>query len=390
MPLEKNKKQHQKWMLLEFALVLGLFAPFLLGRVEKAIAAPSLQNNIRGNQCPDCHTKPDKKKDLESGETLYLTIDPEIFSASAHGEAELACEDCHTDPGVRHFPHRGELPETQREFSLQMVESCTKCHQEEHDKTLDSTHAQALSEGNTNAAICTDCHNPHEQHRLTNEATGELLPEARLAIPQTCARCHSTIYDVYAESVHGSALTNEDNLDVPTCIDCHGVHDIGDPTTADFRLQSPKLCADCHNDPERMDKYGIPTNVFDTYVSDFHGTSVLLFEQRSPDQEVNKPVCFDCHGTHDIYSPDNPEHGIAVKENLLNTCERCHPDASENFSDAWLSHYVPDLEHYPIVYYVDLFYKILIPLVIGGMLIFVASDILRRLTDRVKGGKNHE
>jgi len=91
MPLEKNKKQHQKWILIGFALVLGLFALFLLGTVNRVVAAPSLQNNTRGNQCTDCHTKPDKKMDLESGETLYLTIDTEIFAASAHGEAELAC-----------------------------------------------------------------------------------------------------------------------------------------------------------------------------------------------------------------------------------------------------------------------------------------------------------
>ncbi len=386
MPLEKNKKQHRNWIILGFALVLGVVALFLLGTEGKVSAAPSYEPN----ECTDCHTKPDRKLLLESGETLFTTIDMDIYVESSHGEAEIACEECHTDFGMRHFPHRVPDPTNLRDFSIEMAEGCKECHEEEHDKTMDSMHEQALLLGDKNAAICTDCHNPHEQHRLTNEETGELLPEARLHIPETCARCHSTIYNAYAESVHGAALTQEHNLDVPTCIDCHGVHDIGDPTTAGYRLQSPKICTDCHTDAERMDQYDISTNIYDTYVADFHGTSVFLFEQESPDQEVNKPVCFDCHGTHDIYSPENPEHGFAIKANLLDTCERCHPDATENFSDAWLSHYVPDPEHYPIVYYVDLFYKILIPLVIGGMLVFVASDILRRLTDRVKGGKNHE
>ncbi len=386
MPLKKNKKQHQNWIIPGFALVLGLLALFLLGTAGQVSAAPPQDEYARGNKCTDCHTEPNRTLTLESGEILFTTIEMDVFVASAHGEAGLACEDCHTDSGLRHFPHRGETPSSLRDFSLQMYESCAECHQEEYDKTIDSMHGQALAAGDNHAAICTDCHNPHEQHRLTDEATGELLPEARLQIPQTCARCHSAIYDVYAESVHGAALTREGNLDVPTCIDCHGVHDIGDPTTAEYRLQSPNICADCHSESARMDKYGISTNIFDTYLADFHGTSILLFEQRTPDQEVNKPVCFDCHGVHDIYSPDNPEHGLAIKENLLDTCQQCHPDVTANFSDAWMSHYVPDPEHFPIVYFVDLFYKILIPLVIGGMLIFVVSDIFRRVSDKLKSG----
>ncbi|MBK7452544.1 MAG: hypothetical protein IPJ46_02160 [Anaerolineales bacterium] len=33
---------------------------------------------------------------------------------------------------------------------------------------------------------------------------------------------------------------------MPTCIDCHGVHNIQDPTTAQFRNETPQLCAKCH------------------------------------------------------------------------------------------------------------------------------------------------
>ncbi|MEJ1644175.1 hypothetical protein SMA60_28565, partial [Escherichia coli] len=85
-----------------------------------------------------------------------------------------------------------------------------------------SVHQNALAAGNTDAAVCTDCHNPHTQKRLTNPDTGKLLGYARLHIPQTCAQCHSAIYDQYKESVHGKALTEDGNLDVPTCTDCHG------------------------------------------------------------------------------------------------------------------------------------------------------------------------
>jgi cytochrome c553 len=122
----------------------------------------------------------------------------------------------------------------------------------------------------------------------------------RSAIPQTCERCHSQIHDLYADSVHGSALLGEGNPDVPTCIDCHGVHNIQGPTDSQFRLFSPEICARCHADQELMAKYGINTDVFDTYVADFHGTTVEIFQDLAPGQETNKPVCIDCHGVHGV------------------------------------------------------------------------------------------
>jgi hypothetical protein len=50
-----------------------------------------------------------------------------------------------------------------------------------------------------------------------------------------------------------------------------------------------------------------------------------------------------------------------------------------------MSHYVASPQHFPLVYYVSLFYKIFVPGVIGGMLIFVVSDFVRRRLDSRKG-----
>ncbi len=79
-----------------------------------------------------------------------------------------------------------------------------------------------------------------------------------------------------------------------------------------------------------------------------------------------------------------------IKENLLVTCQKCHPDATANFPDAWTSHFKPSLEHNPLVYLVDLFYMILIPLTVGGFLLFIGTDIFRRIWDRVRGKKHGE
>jgi nitrate/TMAO reductase-like tetraheme cytochrome c subunit len=311
------------------------------------------------------------------GQPVPITIDPQAFEASVHGEENVNCVDCHTN--ITGYPHPEVVVSSPRDFTLQMYPTCQQCHAEQYEKTLDSVHQRAIAAGNKDAAVCTDCHNPHEQQRLTDPTTGELTEEARAAIPQTCAQCHSTIYDTYRQSVHGSALTEEGNPDVPTCVDCHGVHDIGDPTSNSFRNSIPSTCAKCHTDEALMQKYGLSTNVLNTYVSDFHGTTVKMFEESFPDQPTNKAVCSDCHGVHDIRKTDDPQAGIVYKENLLPKCQQCHPDATTaSFTNAWMSHYEPSPFVFPLVYFVNLFYKIFIPLVLGGMILFVLTDLYRR------------
>ena len=49
-----------------------------------------------------------------------------------------------------------------------------------------------------------------------------------------------------------------------------------------------------------------------------------------------------------------------------------------------MSHYVASPTRFPLVYYVNLFYRIFIPMVIGGMLVFVVSDVFRRTLEARK------
>jgi hypothetical protein len=337
---------------------------------------------IANQTCLNCHGVPGLSMTLESGESLSLYVSPEGYTASVHGEAGYACIQCHTEVGD--YPHPPFTVKDVRDASLRLYESCQRCHAGEYDQTMDSTHFAALQRGNLNAAICTDCHTAHEVKQLTDRQTGELLPEALTWIPETCAQCHNAIYQKYLTSVHGSALIGEGNPDVPTCIDCHGVHSIEDPTTAAFRLRSPQMCASCHTDSQRMAEYDLSTEVLRTYVADFHGSTVTLFERYTPDAETNKPVCYDCHGIHDIRSTADPEKGLSVRENLLLRCQACHPDATVNFPDAWLSHYIPSPERTPLVYYVDLFYRFFIPGVLGGMAVLVALDFSKIMRSRLR------
>jgi hypothetical protein len=371
--------------------VLGAFillVVLVLPPAKSASAAAPLPQSQKPSDeaCLFCHKQEGLTTQI-GGQPLSLTINGDLFSASVHGTEKVACVDCHTN--IKSFPHPEVTASSPRDFSIEMYPTCQQCHADQYQKTLDSVHQTALAAGNTNAAVCTDCHNPHTQTRLTNKDTGQLLANARLHIPDTCAKCHSTIYDAYKKSVHGAALTQNGDPFVPTCIDCHGVHNIQNPTTNSFRNSTPFLCAKCHTNKGIMDQYGISTNVLNTYVSDFHGTTVKLFDETYPDQPTNKPVCTDCHGVHDIVNVNDPTAGIALKSNLLVKCQQCHPNATtDSFTEAWMNHYVPSPTEWPIVYYVNLFYKFFIPAVLGGMLVFVLSDVYRRFIARRKGASH--
>lgn len=320
--------------------------------------------------CLACHTQPDMTLTFANGDTKSLTIDAEVLRQSVHGEDNpwqpLACRNCHE--GDMTYPHEPVDVDSLREYSLEKYPTCASCHDHNYDLALDSVHGAALEEGELEAAVCTDCHGSHDTPPPD---------EPRERISHTCQQCHSTIFDDYAESVHGEALLEDGNEDVPTCIDCHGVHNINDPTTDLFRTRSPELCASCHANTALMNEYDISTDVFDTYVADFHGTTVTLFEHEDPNSPTNKAVCYDCHGVHKILDPNDPEAGI--KANLLETCQQCHPDATTNFPDAWTSHFRPSLQHNPLVYLVNLFYAVVIPITLLFFAFLIGTDIYRRI-----------
>ncbi|MBI5666868.1 MAG: cytochrome c3 family protein [Chloroflexi bacterium] len=351
-------------------LLFGLAAPVLAVQ-EEGDEPPPASNAY----CLLCHSRPDQVWHLPSGETLPLTVDPAVLAQSVHGDANpdgaLACADCH--PNFR-FPHPPSTSRTAREFRLERYAVCRNCHEDQYTRAQDSVHGAALRAGRLEAAVCVDCHGGHD-----------IQPpdEPRQRVSLTCGRCHGAIFEEYQNSVHGAALLDENNPDVPTCINCHGVHDIQNPTTTLFRVRSPELCAGCHADAGLMGKYNISTQVFDSYLTDFHGSTVALFEHETPDVPTNKAVCFDCHGVHNI-QPVAAGGASSIRETLLTTCQQCHPGASTSFPDAWLGHYPATAAAHPVLFAANRLYDWLTPLVIGLVGLVVVSDVVRRL--RRRGG----
>ncbi len=335
-----------------------------------AVAGAAAEESApEAQSCLECHGDQNLELTLEGGQTRSLFVDAQRFAQSIHGD-KLSCTDCHTD--IEGFPHPERTFTNLREFTLAYYESCKRCHFDNCTKTLDGVHYAFLSKGDLRAPLCVDCHGAHDVARPS-------VPKSRIS--STCARCHGEVYQRYAQSVHGKELLKGGNGDVPVCTDCHRSHNIEDPRTAAFRLRSPEICAGCHTNETIMKKYGLSTGVLQTYLTDFHGMTASFYKKEQATPGTLTAVCTDCHGVHDILPVQDPQSSV-MKANLLKSCQKCHPDATESFPAAWLSHYEPSPGKAPLVYYVKLFYKFFIPFVVLGLVLQILLHLWRVVVSR--------
>jgi len=208
------------------------------------------------------------------------------------------------------------------------VNTCVDCH-----STLGGKHAEITAQWQRSIhaerdVSCADCHGGDPSASTVDEAmspqAGYIGVPAKADIPALCASCHSNVslmrqYDLptdqyakYKESIHGIRLA-EGDLNVTTCFDCHGGHQIlkaNDPASTVYPSNVPALCAGCHSDKDLMAPYGIPTNQYDLYRQSVHGHALL------DNQDFRAPNCATCHGTHGAAPPGFQE--------VANVCGSCH------------------------------------------------------------------
>ncbi len=400
--------QTREWLKIILGITLislfGLAGGGTAKRVEAApipanvSASDTLQSSGPNSNCMMCHSDPDFKGIFRNGEMISLYVDGGAYEQSVHGPAGLNCVACHT--AISEYPHhskeqvscvscheeeggqpdsyetlRVELSFTDhRELTLAVNEECRACHEGEFEVAGDSAHVRVQEAGNEEAPVCVDCHGNHDISKLG---------ESRGGVSRMCGSCHVAVYTTYESSIHGTALDQDSNPDVPTCIECHGVHNVRGPRDAHFRNDSIAICGDCHADKEMMEKYGLSADVFDTYVDDFHGRTVDLFRRSAIESQSNKAVCFDCHGIHNIRQVDDPQATV-YPENLQKTCAQCHPGTNIRFPQAWLSHYSASWERTPVLFVVDWAYRILIPTVMSGFLVYIGLDASKRWAEKRK------
>ncbi len=305
------------------------------------------------------------------------------YARSAHGIAlekgvkgAPSCIDCHGEHDVELIISKDSPVSKSRE-----ARTCMRCHLDDPEirrRTSpsagftaayeSSVHGVAVASGNEKAASCSDCHGAHDMKR-GNDPTSTVN---RWHVAQTCAKCHGEISKAYDESIHGVAL-QWGARESPSCVDCHGEHQIFAHTDPRARISpsnvSAQVCAGCHSSVALNQKYGLPTERFQSFTDSYHGLAI-----RAGSTEVAN--CASCHGVHNIKPSSDPASTIS-KANLAATCGRCHPGAGENFTRGSV-HVLMESRNDAILYWVRYIYIWLIVTIVGGMFLHNLLDFVKK------------
>lgn len=226
-----------------FALAMLLLAS-LLGVAALPALAASNALSAPDQQCIACHGAPKLEKKLQNGDMLSLHIAGPAFAKSVHNA--LGCASCHADTTLTNHPPVKKKIASARAYTVASVEICRQCHDDKFKQYEGSIHAALLREGNPIAPVCTDCHNPHAVQPKT----------ARTPVADvSCGKCHSSILDAYAGSVHGKARSASGESPAPICADCHRAHDVRAAASGDGVKAA---CLTCHGDVRAAHKVWLP------------------------------------------------------------------------------------------------------------------------------------
>lgn len=300
--------------------------------------------------CSQCHSEVSPSK-TRSCETIKSKVNcaschaqqVEDYQKSIHGEYFAkndpnapTCKECHGTHKIL-----GKRDSKSPIFPTNVPNLCARCHQEgkkaavrykgpEHEiisNYTESIHGKGLlKSGLVVTAMCTDCHTAHKELPADNPQSSVHHDN----IAKTCGRCHHGIEEKFESSIH-SQKSHDTKKDLPTCRDCHTAHTITRADKEGFKLDIMKRCGRCH---EKIAK---------TYFDTYHGKVSRL-------GYVKTAKCYDCHGAHDIY-PVTDTRSHLSRENVVATCQKCHPGASRRFA-GYLTHATHhDPEKYPWLFW---------------------------------------
>ena len=159
---------------------------------------------------------------------------------------------------------------------------------------------------------CGDCHQEYDP---------DDLPHTKEVMSVDCGICHDSAVEEYSTSAHAVARSNG-AIESPTCINCHGKHDIlrsREPESVTYRLNTPSLCGKCHSEKGEAIKSNGRKElaVFFDYSTSVHGRGV------AEKGLLPSAICTDCHQSHKVLKVEDPESPVN-KRNVSATCGTCH------------------------------------------------------------------
>jgi hypothetical protein len=274
----------------------------------------------RGNAisaaCGRCHSNAERMKQWTSS---VPTGQLEQLEASVHGKLSVEgadriaqCTNCH---GV-HQIAAVDNPKSPV-YPTNVVATCARCHNnavyirsydpslpvDQLEKYRTSIHGIRNAKGDRKTAECASCHGSHGI-LSAKDVKSSVYPTN---IPSTCERCHSDAgymkeygiptdqYASYAESVHGIALLQKNDLGAPACNGCHGNHGAAPPGVESVS----KVCGTCH---------ALNADLFSA------SPHKKAFDER------HLPECETCHGNHAIIVATDKLLGVSPEA----VCSKCH------------------------------------------------------------------
>ncbi len=217
--------------------------------------------------CLACHGAMKGKIKTDKGFFIEVNVDEERFSSSVHGGIE--CTICHmTFKDNPHEQPRGEVPKDISDLASLIspkakidpvaYAACSECHGDIYKKLSDSIHGKNVMEKKqSDGALCLDCHG--SPHYIMPVKSKESMVN-KWNVVKTCGECHDNadiekkynmgthVIEEYYESFHGKKYKLGDSA-APTCVDCHGAHDIkkwDDPQSPVAWDNRVKTCGKCH------------------------------------------------------------------------------------------------------------------------------------------------
>lgn len=119
---------------------------------------------------------------------------------------------------------------------------CIQCHGSLPDRLGAPVKQWRGSIHAENGISCNGCHggDPKDAGIAMSPERGFLGAPKEKQIPGFCGRCHPGVYKDYLSSAHGRAL----GAGGPTCVTCHGNHQV---VKASLALINEKSCTRCHS-----------------------------------------------------------------------------------------------------------------------------------------------
>ena len=320
------------------------------------------KSQISDTDCLDCHGQKGFSVPVgDNGSPPYrhLDVNAHALKNSVHGQ--YSCLNCHSD--VQQLPHNKDLKTV----------DCVSCHLKQSEgsaplrtrwltsdtvniviqtkRYAHSIHAitKGADDGDESNASCADCHTAHYVYRSDDTRS----TSHKLNAPETCGNCHAKELSEYQQSIHGASRKTPWKGDSATCTDCHSAHQIGEKGATTANRVITEQCGTCHDKQVR------------SYKATTHGQLAWL-----GDKDVAQ--CKDCHNPHSTHKIDSPM-SLVAKDNILKTCQKCHEDAGQDFTNFRAHADIGDFERNPELWIMA---QVMIVIIIFTLVFFYSHSML--------------